>query len=73
MITKVTQDMQHIAEVSSAPATYVASAASIVFGLTVSEWQAVGVIGALILGALTYGTTLYFKRKHLELAKKGKE
>ncbi len=62
--------MQHIADVSSAPATYVASAASLVFGFTGGEWQAIGVIGALILGALTYGTTFYFKKKHLEIAKR---
>jgi hypothetical protein len=70
MIAKVTHDLQHIADVSAVPATYVASGVSVIFGLTGGEWQAVGVIGALILGALTYGTTFYFKKKHLELAKR---
>ena len=60
IMTKVT----HVADVSSTPATYAASAASIIAGLTLDEWQAIGVIGGLILGALTFGTNLYFKCKH---------
>ena len=56
--------MQHIADVSSAPATYVAAATAVgVGGLTSGEWQVIGVIGGLILGTLTYLTSLYFRMK----------
>lgn len=59
--------LQHVAEVSSVPMTYAASAGSIVFGLSTDEWQAVGVIGGLIIAVLTYATSCYFKRQHLKL------
>jgi hypothetical protein len=64
MIIKVSQQVQNAAEVTSTPATYLASAGSIVAGLTLDEWQAVGVIGGLILGTLTFATNFYFKCKH---------
>lgn len=64
---------QQMVEVSSTPASYIASAGSVLFGLTSSEWQAIGVLGGLILGALTYLTSVYFKKKHLELARNHRE
>ena len=64
MIIKVSQQVERAVDVSSTPATYLASAGSIIAGLTLDEWQAVGVIGGLVLGALTFATNLYFKCKH---------
>jgi len=49
------------------PATYAASATSVMFGLTATEWQAIGVLGGLVLGILTYATSCYFKTQHLKL------
>ena len=63
-MTPSVEKMQHAADVSSTPATYLASAGSIIAGLTLDEWQAVGVIGGLILGLLTFATNFYFKCKH---------
>ena len=59
--------LQKVAAVASGPATYVASGVAVLAGLTVSEWQAIGVVGGLILGALTFGTNYYFKHKHYKL------
>ena len=63
-MTSTFEKMQHAADVTSTPATYIASAGSIIAGLTLDEWQAVGVIGGLILGTLTFATNFYFKCKH---------
>jgi len=71
--THIGSKMQHVADISAAPATYTASVGSVLFGLTTSEWQAIGVLGGLILGALTYLTSVYFKKKHLELARNHQE
>lgn len=61
---RIIQDVQHVADVSAAPATYAASAAAMtVGGLTTGEWQMIGVIGGLILGTMTYLTSLYFRMK----------
>ncbi len=56
-------EMEQIAIATSTPIAYAASGISIYMGLTVGEWQAIGVIGGLILGILTYATNLYYKRK----------
>ena len=71
-MTTVMNKMQHAADVTSVPASYAASGASVLFGLSSGEWQAVGVLGGLILGLMTLGVTIYFKHKHLELSKKEK-
>lgn len=73
MTSQMGHKMQHVADVSSAPATYAASAGSVLFGLSSGEWQAVGVLGGIILGLLTLGVTVYFKKQHLKLARKGRE
>ena len=62
---RIINNMQTVVDVSSSPATYVASATALtVGGLTTGEWQMLGVIGGLILGTLTYLTNLYFRKKH---------
>lgn len=50
-------------------AQYTGSAGAIVFGLTTSEWQVVGVIGGLVIALLGWLTNIYFKRQHLLIAR----
>jgi hypothetical protein len=72
-MTTVMGKMQQAAEVSSVPASYAASGVSVLFGMTSSEWQAIGVLGGLMLGLMTLAVTIYFKRQHLKLAQKQQE
>lgn len=65
--------MQHVADVSSSPTTYAASVGSIIAGLTLDEWQAVGVMGGLILASLTFAVNWYYRHKHYKLARETKE
>ena len=50
----------HMAEVTSTPATYVASAVTVWAGLTLNEWLAVS---GIILGVLTFAVNWYYKHK----------
>ncbi len=56
--------MEQVAEITATPIAYVASGAAVVFGLTATEWQVVGVIGGLALATITAGVNWYFKHKH---------
>lgn len=50
---------------------------AVVFGLSQGEWQAVGVIGGLLIGAIgiciNAFVSAYFKHKHFKLAEKRRE
>lgn len=64
------QEIQHVADVSSTPATYAASAFTVIAGLTINEWVA---IGGLTLGLLTFAVNWYYKHKHFKLAREKKD
>lgn len=59
-----------VADVVSSPATYSFSVFTVIAGLTINEWVA---IGGLTLGLLTFAVNLYYKHKHYELAKGKKD
>lgn len=44
-----------------------------VFGLTTSQWSAVGVIGGLVIALLGLVVNIYFKKQHLLIAKQKAE
>lgn len=67
------ESVQHVAEVTSTPMTYLASAGTILAGLTLDEWQAIGVAGGLILGTLTFAVNWWYKHKHYKLARASDE
>lgn len=54
-------------------ASYATASVPVLAGFTADEWQAIGVIGGLVLGALTWignmVVTWYFKRQHVEIAR----
>jgi hypothetical protein len=45
------------------------SGAAVVFGLTPSEWSVVGVIGGLVVAVAGLIVQVWFKNKHLQLAR----
>lgn len=55
-------------------AAYATATLPVFMGLSAEEWQAIGVIGGLVLGAMTWlGNNIinwYFRREHLKLAKR---
>jgi hypothetical protein len=57
---------EKIAEVTTG-SSYVAASGTVLAGLTINEW---GVIVGIILGIATYVTSLIYKHKHYQLAKK---
>lgn len=54
----------------SAGAAASGMASDAVFGLTTSQWSAVGVIGGLVIALLGFAVNIYFKRQHLLIAQK---
>lgn len=65
-----------IPEKASAVAAYggggtaVISGAATFLGLTPGEWQVVGVLGGLVIGAIGLAFNVYFKHRHLQIALK---
>ena len=43
---------------------------AVIAGLTVTEWQILGVAGGLLLGLAGFGINVWFKIQHLQVAKK---
>jgi len=70
MTTTLAGKMSHVADVHSASGSYVASAFTVIAGLTINEWVAVC---GLILAGLTFGVNWYYRHKHYKLAKEGKK
>ena len=66
MMALLAGKVSHVADVHSATGTYVASAFTIIAGLTINEWVA---IGGLILASLTFGVNWFYRYKHYKLAK----
>lgn len=54
----------HITNASAA--TYTASAITVVSGLSLTEWLA---IGGFVMGLLTFAVNLYFQHKNFQLNK----
>lgn len=57
-------------EKASAAVAYTGGGTALAFGLTSGEWQAIGVIGGLLVGIAGLYVNFRFKRKHYELARK---
>lgn len=55
--------MNHVAEKASQVATYGGSGTALAFGLTPGEWQAVGVIGGLLIGVIGLCINAYFQSR----------
>ncbi len=58
----------HITNASAA--TYTASAITVVSGLSLTEWLA---IGGFVVGLLTFAVNLYFQNKNFQLNKEQAE
>jgi cytochrome c biogenesis protein CcdA len=58
-------------------ATYGGSGVAVVFGLTPSEWQALGVAGGLLIAAIGLVAKvcidIYFKRREMEILERAHE
>lgn len=54
-------------------APYVPAAGSIAFGLSGSEWSAIGVIAGIVLGVATLLANIWYKRHLIKLARQGKK
>jgi hypothetical protein len=50
-------------------ATYGGSGAAVVFGLTPSEWQVIGIIGGLLTAVGGFLLSWWYKHQHLKIAK----
>lgn len=59
---------QSLPEKVATAAQYVGGGGAAIFGLTPSEWSVIGVIGGLLIAALGYITSTWFKAQHLKLA-----
>jgi hypothetical protein len=57
-------------EKASAAVAYTGGGTAVYFGLSPGEWQALGVIGGILIGLAGYLTNLYFKHQHLKLARR---
>ena len=51
-------------------AQYGGGGTAVVFGLSTSEWQVVGVIGGLVIGAVGFVVNTWFKHRHYKLAER---
>lgn len=64
--------VQTIAEKTAAVATYAGSGTAFAFGLSSSEWQAIGVFGGLVIAVIGLLAKvlidIHFKNEHLKLA-----
>lgn len=58
-----------LAEKASAVAAYGGGGTAVYFGLTPGEWQAIGVLAGILIGVLGLLVNVYFKAKHLEIAR----
>lgn len=59
--------IQQVAEVTSTPATYAASAFTVIAGLELNEWLAVS---GIILGIMTFAVNWYYNHKRMEILRK---
>jgi hypothetical protein len=50
-------------------AQYGGAAGALIFGLSPGEWQAIGVIGGLLVGLGGFLLAWYYKAQHLKVAK----
>lgn len=57
-------------EKASATVAYGGGGAAVFFGLTTSEWQVVGVIGGLVIGAIGLLVNVAFKFMHYRLTQR---
>lgn len=65
-----TQEAASAAAVKAANlATYGGSGAAVVFGLTPSEWQVIGIIGGLVTAVAGFLLSWWYKHQHLKVAK----
>lgn len=62
-----------VIEKASAAVAYTGGGTALAFGLTSGQWQALGVVGGLLVGVAGLIVNAYFKNKHLQLAKKNYE
>lgn len=58
-----------LTEKTSAVVMYSGGGTAVYFGLTPSEWQVVGVIGGILIGIAGLLVNVWFKQKHLDLAR----
>lgn len=58
-----------ITEKTSAAVAYGGGGTAVYFGLSSGEWQAIGVIGGILIGVVGYLTNVYFKHQHLKIAR----
>ena len=66
----MTTTTEVIADKVSSVATYGGSGTAIAFGLSASEWQAVGVVGGLFAAVIGILINWWFKREHLRIAQR---
>lgn len=57
-------------EKASATVAYGGGSAAVYFGLTAGEWQVVGVIGGLVIGAVGLVVNVAFKFMHYRLTER---
>lgn len=50
-------------------AAYATAGVPVLAGFSADEWTAIGVVGGLVLGLLTWIVNWYFKSQHLKLAR----
>lgn len=55
-------------EKASAVAAYGGGTTAVYFGLSAGEWQVLGVLGGLVIGAIGLAVNTFFKWKHYRLA-----
>lgn len=53
---------QSISDVAT-KVSYITSSGTVIFGLSQSEWTVIGVVGGIILGAITASVNWYYRRK----------
>lgn len=64
------QVASHIAAKTANVATYGGSGAAVVFGLTPSEWQVIGIIGGLVTAVAGFGLSWWYKHQHLKIVRR---